>query len=95
MLNNIVVAECVVAGLIGVLLFVKHPTQPLSFLSDSGGTATGGNWFVPFLFAMILPAYAISSFDATGNTSEETKDARRRHPWPRCWPTCRPTSSVW
>ncbi|WP_396912575.1 APC family permease [Mycolicibacterium sp.] len=81
-LNNIgVVAECVcVAGLIGVLLFVKHPTQPLSFLSDSGGTATGGNWFVPFLFAMILPAYAISSFDATGNASEETKDAAKKAP---------------
>nr|WP_308340758.1 APC family permease [Rhodococcus sp. USK10] len=81
-LNNIgVVAEvlCVVA-LVGVLLVVKHPTQPLSFLSDSGGTASGGNWFVPFLFAMILPAYAISSFDATGNASEETKDAARKAP---------------
>ena len=81
-LNNIgVVAEVIcVVGLIGVLLFVKHPTQPLSFLSDSGGTATGGNWFVPFLFAMILPAYAISSFDATGNASEETKDAALKAP---------------
>lgn len=82
LLNNIgVVAECVcVFGLIGVLLFVKHPTQPLAFLNDSGGTATGGHWFVPFMFAMILPAYAISSFDATGNASEETKGAARRAP---------------
>lgn len=81
-LNNIgVVAEVIcVVGLIGVLLIVKHPTQPLSILSDSGGTASGGNWFVPFLFAMILPAYAISSFDATGNASEETKDAARKAP---------------
>lgn len=81
-LNNIgVVAEVIcVVGLIGVLLVVKHPTQPLSFLNDSGGTATGGNWFVPFLFAMILPAYAISSFDATGNASEETKDAAKKAP---------------
>lgn len=81
-LNNLgVVAEvvCVVA-IIGALLFVKHPTQPLGFLSDSGGTASTGNWFVPFLFAMILPAYAISSFDATGNASEETKDAARKAP---------------
>ncbi len=81
-LNNIgVVAEvlCVVA-LVAVLLIVKHPTQPLSFLSESGGTTTGGNWFVPFLLAMILPAYAISSFDATGNASEETKDAARKAP---------------
>ena len=81
-LNNIgVVAEVIcVVGLIGVLLIVKHPTQPLSILSDSGGTATGGHWFVPFLFAMILPAYAISSFDATGNASEETKDAALKAP---------------
>ena len=82
LLNNIgVVAECIcVFGLIGVLVFFKHPTQPLAFLNDSGGTATGGHWFVPFLFAMILPAYAISSFDATGNASEETKDAARKAP---------------
>ena len=82
LLNNIgVVAECIcVFGLIGVLVFFKHPTQPLAFLTDSGGTATGGHWFVPFLFAMILPAYAISSFDATGNASEETKNAALKAP---------------
>jgi amino acid transporter len=81
-LNNIgVVAEIVcVTMIIGALLFFKHPTQPLAFLSDSGGTATNGKWFVPFLFAMILPAYAISSFDATGNASEETKDAAKKAP---------------
>jgi amino acid transporter len=82
MLNNLgVVAEIVcVVLVIGALLVVKHPTQPLGFLSDSGGTATNGNWFVPFLFAMILPAYLISSFDATGNASEETKDAAKKAP---------------
>ncbi len=82
MLNNLgVVAEivCVVA-VIGALLFFKHPTQPLAFLNDSGGTATNGNWVVPFLFAMILPAYLISSFDATGNASEETRDAAKKAP---------------
>ena len=82
LLNNLgVVAEiiCVVA-IIGALLIVKHPTQPLGFLSDSGGTATNGHWVAPFLFAMILPAYVISSFDATGNASEETKDAARKAP---------------
>lgn len=81
-LNNLgVIAEIVcVVGIIGALLFFKHPTQPLGFLSDSGGTATNGHWFLPFLFAMILPAYAISSFDATGNASEETKDAAKKAP---------------
>lgn len=82
LLNNIgVVAEIVaVIAVIGALIVVKHPTQPLSFLSDSGGTATEGHWFTPFLFAMILPAYLISSFDATGNASEETKDAAKKAP---------------
>lgn len=80
-LNNVgVVAEVVgIVLVIGALLLVKHPTQPLSILTDSGGTATHG-WFIPFLFAMILPAYAISSFDATGNAAEETKNAAKIAP---------------
>ncbi len=36
---------------------------------------------------MILPAYAISSFDATGNAAEETKNAARNAAWGPCWPT--------
>jgi amino acid transporter len=75
--NNIgVVAEliCVVV-LVGALLLVKHPTQPLSILTETAGTVTGGNWLTPALLATILPAYLISSFDATGNASEETHKA--------------------
>jgi amino acid transporter len=81
-LNNIgVIAEIVVVVLlVGGLLLVKHPTQPLSFLNDSGGTVVGGHWLMPALFAMILPAYLISSFDATGNASEETHDAAKMAP---------------
>lgn len=82
LLNNLgVIAEIVcVVTLIGALLIVKHPTAPLSILNDSAGTVHHGNWFTPFLYAMILPAYLISSFDATGNASEETKDAARKAP---------------
>ena len=79
--NNVGVAA-EIGGLVlivGALLLVKHDTQPLSVLSDSAGTAEDG-WFKPFLFAMILPAYLISSFDATGNAAEETKDAARNAP---------------
>jgi len=81
LLNNVgVVAEIVGALLfIGALLFVSHHTQPLSILSDTAGT-TGSGWLKPFLFAMILPAYLISSFDATGNAAEETKNAARTAP---------------
>jgi amino acid transporter len=80
--NNIgVIAEVVcIAVLVGALLLVKHPTQPLSFLNETGGTVTDGNWWVPALLATILPAYMISSFDATGNASEETHNAARNAP---------------
>lgn len=83
LLNNVgVIAEVVgIVLILGALLFISHDTQPLSILSDSGGTVEqGSSWAVPFLFAMILPAYAISSFDATGNAAEETKDAARIAP---------------
>lgn len=82
LLNNIgVIAEIVVVLLIiGSLLVVKHPTQPLSFLNNTGGTVLGGHWWGPALFAMILPAYLISSFDATGNASEETQGANKMAP---------------
>ena len=79
--NNVaVVCEFIaVFLLIGGLLFVSHPTQPLSILNETAGTATDGA-FWPFLFAMILPAYLISSFDATGNAAEETKNAAKIAP---------------
>lgn len=81
-LNNIgVVAEILCAVvLVAALLLVKHPTQPLSFLTDTGGKEVDGNWFVPFMLAMMLPAFAISSFDATGNASEETRNAAKIAP---------------
>lgn len=79
--NNIgVVAELVAIGMIIVaLLVIKHPTQPLSIVNETAGTAANG-WIVPFLLATILPAYLISSFDATGNAAEETKNAAKTAP---------------
>ena len=80
--NNVgVLAEIVGLVLIIVaLLAVRHDTQPLSILFDSGGTTAEGGWFLPLLLATILPAYMISSFDATGNAAEETRDAARTAP---------------
>ena len=79
--NNVgVVAEIIAILLVIVaLLVVDHPKQPASIVFDSAGTADNG-WFSPFLFALILPAYLISSFDATGNAAEETKNAARNAP---------------
>jgi amino acid transporter len=81
LLNNIgVFAEAAIILMVIVALVIfKYPHAPASVLFDTAGTVGGGAnpaW-VGFLFAMILPAYAISSFDATGNAAEETKNAAR------------------
>jgi amino acid transporter len=91
LLNNIgVVAEAAIIVMVIVALVVaKYPQAPSSVLFDTGGAVgAGGNpaW-MGFLFAMILPAYAISSFDATGNAAEETRTRRVTPPGEPCWPT--------
>ena len=81
MINNVgVVAELVGFAVVIVALLVHHhPTHSLSFLNNTGGTTKNG-WLKPAAFGLILPAYIISSFDSTGNTSEETHDAARKAP---------------
>lgn len=81
-INNIgVVSELVALLLVIVgLLIVKHPTQPLGFLSDTGDAVDENGWFRAVALALILPALAISSFDSTGNAAEETHDASRKAP---------------
>jgi amino acid transporter len=81
-LNNIgVIAEAVIIVMVIVALVVfKYDRAPASVLFDTAGTAGGSSGtplWIGFLFGMILPAYAISSFDATGNAAEETKNAAR------------------
>ena len=81
LVNNAgVVAEIVASILIiGALVLVKHDTQPASIIFEDAGTATNG-MTMAFLAAMLLPAYLISSFDATGNAAEETKNAAKIAP---------------
>jgi amino acid transporter len=81
-MNNIgVLAEIVGAVIIIVaLLVVHHHTQPVSILTNTAGTVVNHQWLKPLLFAFILPAYIISSFDSTGNAAEETHDAARKAP---------------
>jgi amino acid transporter len=76
--NNIgVLAELFGLSTVVVLLLLHGTTQPLSFLTNDGGTSAGHNlgYLVPFLFVMLMPAFIISSFDCTGHTGEETKNA--------------------
>jgi len=80
--NNLGVLAELAAGVLVViaLLVIHHPTQPLSILTNSGGTVQHGQWVRPFLFALLLPLFIISSFDSTGNAAEETHDASRKAP---------------
>ena len=80
--NNLGVLAEIAAGVFVVvaLLVIHHHTQPLSILTNSGGTVHHGQWAKPFLFALLLPLFIISSFDSTGNAAEETHDASRKAP---------------
>jgi amino acid transporter len=82
MINNIgVVAELVgFAAVIICLIVVSHPWQGVGILTNTGGTTVHTSWIKAFAFALVLPAYIISSFDSTGNTAEETRDAARQAP---------------
>lgn len=81
-MNNVgVLAEVVGAVIVIVaLLVVHHHTQPASILTNTAGTVVNHQWLKPFLFAFLLPAYIISSFDSTGNAAEETHNAARKAP---------------
>lgn len=82
LMNNVgVVAELAGGVLIIIALLVTHHHwQPISIVNNTGGTVSNGHWVKPFMFAMIFPAYLISSFDSTGNAAEETHDAARKAP---------------
>lgn len=82
MVNNVgVVTELLVLFLvIGAFVFFKHPTQPVSFLNNTGNAIADHGWLRAVALALILPGIAISSFDSTGNAAEETHDAARKAP---------------
>lgn len=84
-INNVGVVTELLCGaiVIGALLFVAHPTQPISFLLNDAGTiagAGGGSPLMPFLFALLIPGFVISSFDSSGNAAEETHNAAKNAP---------------
>lgn len=82
LVNNAgVFAEIVgILVVIGALLFAKYQHAPAATVFDTAGKTNGVWWVGPFLFAMLLPAFTISSFDATGNAAEETRSAAKTAP---------------
>lgn len=84
--NNLgVVAEIVgIVIIIVALLVISHPWQPISFLNQTAGVASGEGWLKGLVLATVLPVFTISSFDSSGNASEETTDASRKVPIGLC-----------
>ena len=78
MINNIgVLAELFGLTTVVILLLLHGLAQPVSFLGKTGGVeaAHGGSYLIPFLFVLLMPVFIIGSFDSTGHTGEETKNA--------------------
>jgi len=81
-INNIgVTAELIgMAGVAAVLVILGLRQGP-GVLTDTAGTAAAsGGYLLPFLLALLVPAFVISSFDATCNVGEEMHDAARNVP---------------
>jgi amino acid transporter len=82
-LNNIGVGTeilgMVVFALI-LLIFANH--QPISILTDTGGTeaATGGNYLPAFALGLYMSIFIVFGFDTAGTFGEETVDAGRQAP---------------
>jgi amino acid transporter len=75
-INNIgVLAELFGLSTIVVLLLIHGLSQPVSFLTSTGGTDAAGGYFKPFIFVLLMPAFIFGSWDSTGHTGEETKNA--------------------
>jgi amino acid transporter len=70
----------IVALLIALLIGSHHFHGPGFFFEDGG--AVSGNTFVllPFLYALLVPAFVISGFDVSGTAGEETTEAARNVP---------------
>lgn len=71
----------VVVGAIVAVLFTNAHFHSLSYLTSSHGIVPhGSSAFLPFLFAMLVPTFVISGFDANGTAGEETTSASRTVP---------------
>jgi amino acid transporter len=71
----------VVVALLVVLVAGSHDFQgPDYFFKDAGVVPGGGFVLLPFLYAMLVPAFVISGFDVSGTAGEETTEAARTVP---------------
>jgi amino acid transporter len=73
---ELVAFSTVIIALVITLVFGGHHFHGPSFFGSDGGIVTHGSSAVlPFLYAMLVPAFVISGFDVSGTAGEETKRA--------------------
>ena len=82
-LNNIGVATEILGMLVFALVllfFANH--QPVSIITDFGGTAeaTNGNTLAAFALGLYMSIFILYGFDTAGTFGEETVDASRQAP---------------
>ncbi|HEY3194892.1 MAG TPA: amino acid permease [Candidatus Dormibacteraeota bacterium] len=87
-INNVFGVFCefgaIAIAILGVLvawIVSPHAFHSVSYvLTTAGVVPPGQSVLAPFLFAMLVPAFVISGFDASGTAGEETKSAARSVP---------------
>ena len=71
----------IIVALVIALLIGSHDFHSPSFFTQDGGAVAGDTFvLLPFLFALLVPAFVISGFDVNGTAGEETTKAARNVP---------------
>ncbi len=71
----------IIVALLIALLIGSHDFHGPSFFAQDGGAVEGSGFvLLPFLFALLVPAFVISGFDVSGTAGEETTRAARNVP---------------
>lgn len=80
-INNIgVIAEFVGMLVLGGILLLAHRSQPISFLTNTGGTEVNGVYIGTFFAAMLMSLFVVYGFDTAGTLAEETHNPSRAVP---------------
>ena len=78
---ELVAFSTVIVALLVVLIVGSHDFHGPRFLTEDGGVVgLNQSAVLPFLYALLVPAFVISGFDVSGTAGEETTNAARTVP---------------
>lgn len=82
LINNVgVAAEILGMAVLALILLLIAHHQPLSVLTNTGGTDTGPHGYLgAFMTAMFMSLFVVYGFDTAGTLAEETHDPTRQVP---------------